>query len=178
MTAHERNALLVMTPILPDREDELREILRGFRTAGPSPLARLPRTHEGRWVIVQDFFNDPSQRKPEHLACSYLLFSCHFDGPPYAYLNELCEMMAPEARAIWGCCAGCPPDAPAAALKAYLQHNAVGERFFMTGPFLSASVAEIRAGIALRRRLQDFVYESQGLPPEELQRRFGEEFGS
>ena len=55
-------ALTVMTPIAPGAEDSLRVYLESFDDAA-SPFTRLPRTHFGRWVIVPEFVNDPSQHR-------------------------------------------------------------------------------------------------------------------
>ena len=71
-------ALTVLTPIEPGAQDDLRGYLEGLRATG-SPLARLPRTHFGRWVIVADFVPD-GEREPDHLASPYLLFTACFDG--------------------------------------------------------------------------------------------------
>ena len=57
-------ALMVLTPITPGREQELRDLLEGY-TEASSPLARLPRTHFGRWVILDDFVRDATQPKPD-----------------------------------------------------------------------------------------------------------------
>src|SRR5262245_27759484 len=115
-------AFLAMTPIVPGEEAALRTYLDAIRDRGPSPLARLERTHMGRFVIVEDFYNDPTwkQGKPEHLAMPYLLFSANLDGDIDSYLDELCEKLAPEAKEIWGRCVGCPASAAGADLKRYL----------------------------------------------------------
>ena len=59
-------AFMAMTPIVPGEEGALRTYLDGLRDHGPSPLTKLPRTHMGRFVIIEDFYNDPTwkQRKP------------------------------------------------------------------------------------------------------------------
>ena len=102
-------ALTVLTPIAPGGEEDLRRYLEGLRATG-SPLARLPRTHFGRWVIVADFVPE-DERRPDHLASPYLLFTTCFDGALDSYLDELCAELAAEAREIWGRCAGAPQPA-------------------------------------------------------------------
>ena len=99
-------ALTVLTPIAPGAEPDLRAYLESLR-AGPSPLARLPGTHFGRWVIVGDLVAE-DERKPDHLAGPHLLFTASFDGPLDTYLDELCKELAAEAKEIWGRCAGAP----------------------------------------------------------------------
>ena len=89
-------ALTVLTPIAPGAEPALREYLEGLRAA-PSPLARLERTHFGRWVIVSDLVPD-DEPGPDRLTGPYLLFTASFDGPLDTYLDELCDELAAEAR--------------------------------------------------------------------------------
>jgi len=112
------SALTVIAPIAPGAEADLRRYLEGLRATG-SPLARLPRTHVGRWVIVEDLAPE-DERTPDRLAAPCLLFSVCFDGALDGYLDELCEELAPEAEEIWGRCAGAPQPPAGAALKGYL----------------------------------------------------------
>ena len=106
-------ALTVLTPIASGAEPALRAYLEGLR-AGPSPLARLPRTHFGRWVIVPELVHD-DERRPDRLAAPYVLFTASFDGPLDTYLDDLCDELAAEAHEIWGRCSGAPrPPAGAA----------------------------------------------------------------
>ena len=72
-------ALTVLTPITQGAQDDLRDYLEGLRRRA-SPLARLPRTHFGRWVIVADFVSD-GERGPDHLASPHLLFTPASTGP-------------------------------------------------------------------------------------------------
>ncbi|CAN5269279.1 hypothetical protein BH20ACT16_BH20ACT16_02920 [soil metagenome] len=75
-------ALMAMTPVKPGEEKPLAEYLRGLRSRGPSPLARVSRTHIARFVIVPDFHHDPTwrQRREEHLDLNYLIFTSNLDG--------------------------------------------------------------------------------------------------
>ncbi|CAN5552168.1 hypothetical protein BH20ACT17_BH20ACT17_13660 [soil metagenome] len=167
-----------MTPIEPGKEHELRGYLEGMHAAG-SPLEKLPRTHMGRFVIVEDFHNDPSwgQRKEEHLDLQYLIFTSNFDGELDSYLDELCEVMAPEAQEIWGRCVGCPASAAGDELKAYLKHNQIDCGFFYAA-YGAATVPEVKAALRQRDELIAFATSSQGLGPEALQEAFIARFGS
>jgi hypothetical protein len=171
-------AFMAMTPVKPGEKDALAAYLRGLRDRGPSPLARLPRTHLGRFVIVEDFHNDPAwkQRREEHLDLPYLIFTSNFDGDLDSYLDELCERLAPEANEIWGRCVGCPDSAGGAGLKAYLQHNQIQTGMFFAA-YADASVATVKRTLRQRERMIEFAVGSQGLEPAELQRRFVDEFG-
>jgi hypothetical protein len=169
-------ALTVLTPIEPGKEADLSRYLEGL-THENSPFARLPRTHFGRWVIVPAFVNDAAQPEKEELSCQYLLFTSNFDGPLDTYLDELCDELVPEAIEIWGRCAGCPPGAAGAELKAYLLHNQIDTGFFVAA-YGHATVADVRAAIAVRESMIDLAIDSQEMAPAELQRAFGERFGS
>ncbi len=169
-------ALMVLTPIQPGKEDELRRYLEGLRDAG-SPLARLERTHFGRWVIMPDFVNDPEQPKEDHLGCQFLIFTSNFDGPLDSYLDELCRELAPEASEIWGRCIGCPEPAAGAELKAYLLHNQIDTGFFVAA-YPHARVKEVKESLRTRNRMVDFAIRAQALGPAELQRTFIDEFAS
>ena len=170
-------AFMAMTPIKPGEEDALAGYLHGLRERGPSPLARLKRTHLGRFVIVRDFHNDPSwkQRHEDHLDLPYLIFTSNFDGDLDSYLAELCEQLAPEAREIWGRCVGCPESAQGAALAAYLKHNQIDTGLFFSA-YGAATVGTVKRSLAQRERMIEFARASQGLEPAALQQAFAKEF--
>lgn len=167
-------ALTVLTPIAPGSEDALRTYLEKLHDAG-SPLAKLPRTHFGRWVIVPDIVNDPKQPREDHLSCQYLLFTSNFDGPLDSYLDELCSRLAPEAREIWGRCVGCPATAAGPELKAYLLHNQIDTGYFVAA-YPDATVSAVKRSLRTRERLIEFAVRAQAMEPSELQRSFREEF--
>jgi hypothetical protein len=166
-----------MTPIHPGHEDELRAYLEGLHANG-SPLARLPRTHMARFVIVPDFYNDKAwkQRREEHLDLQYLIFTTNHDGDLDSYLDELCEVLAAEAKEIWGHCVGCPESAAGGALKKYLKHNQIDCGFFYAA-YGHATVRDVRAALAQREKVIALAIAAQGLAPAEQQRRFLAEFG-
>jgi hypothetical protein len=167
-------ALTVLTPIAPGAEDDLRRYLEGLR-AGASPLARLPRTHFGRWVIVPDFVPDGEPR-PDRLAAPYLLFTACFDGPLDSYLDELCAELAGEAPAIWGRCVGAPDPPAGAALKASLRAHHQRTGFFVAA-YPQATVAEVRAALAQREVAIALTRDTQGMDPAQLQAAFLERLG-
>jgi hypothetical protein len=171
-------AFMAMTPVKPGEEDALADYLHGLRERGPSPLAKLSRTHIGRFVIVKDFHNDPTwkQRREEHLELPYLIFTSNFDGDLDSYLDELCAKLAPEAREIWGRCVGCPESAQGAALKKYLKHNQIKTGIFYAA-YGQATVGQVKQSLAQREQMLGFALRGQGLEPEALQQAFLSEFG-
>ena len=168
-------ALTVITPIAPGAAGELRGYLDGLR-AGPSPLARLPRTHFGRWVIVPDFIAE-DEREPDHLSAPHLLFTACFDGTVESYLAELGTELAAEADQIWGRCAGCPRPATGAALADYLMAHRIKTGFFVAA-YGKATVPEVRAALAQREALIAFAQEAQKMDDATRQREFLARFGS
>jgi hypothetical protein len=168
------HALTVLTPIEDGAEDDLRRYLEGLRASG-SPLARLPRTHFGRWVIVADFVPD-GERDPDHLASPYLLFTACFDGALDSYLDELCEALSAEAPAIWGRCRGAPQPPTGAALKAYLRAHHAKTGFFVAA-YPQATAGQVRAALEQRQDVIAFARSAQGMDPAQLQAAFLEQLG-
>jgi hypothetical protein len=172
-------AFMAMTPIKPGEEGPLAAYLHAFHDRGrPSPLAKLPRTHLARFVIVPDFYNDKTwkQRKEEHLDLRYLIFTSNLDGDIETYLDELCEKLAPEAAEIWGRCVGCPDDPKGQPLKHYLKHNQINTGIFYAA-YQDATVPRVKHCLYERERMIEFAVASQGLEPEALQQAFLQEFG-
>jgi hypothetical protein len=169
-------AFQALTPIRPDAVDALRDYLEGLREHGPSPFARLPRTHMARWVILPDFFTDPAwkQRRSDHLEVPYLLFSSNFDGDRDSYLDELASELAPEAAQVWGRCIGFPQTGRAD-LKAYLLHNQIDCGLCYAG-YGDFTVTQVRAALDLRTRFTEFAVRSQGLSAAQTQAAYRREF--
>lgn len=167
-----------LTPIGPGKEADLRAFLDQLHVNG-SPLARLPRTHMGRWVIIEDFYHDPAWKQPkeDHLDLDYLNFTSNFDGDLNSYLDELCEALAPEAPQLWGRCVGCPENPSADELKRYLKHNQIDCGFFYAA-YGGSTVVEVKAALRQRDQVIAFATRSQGLSPEQLQKAFVAEFGA
>ncbi|HWH12947.1 MAG TPA: hypothetical protein VG165_17635 [Solirubrobacteraceae bacterium] len=166
-------AFLAITPIVPGEERGLREKIDTF--ARTRPFARLPRTHFARLVILDDWVNDPSQPKQDHLKSRYLIFSTTFDGPRDTYLDALCQELAPEAKQIWGRCVGCPETARGAPLKRYLLHNQIDIGFFVAA-YPHATVEQVRAGLDRRRQIAEFAIRTQVLAPGALRAAYRKEF--
>jgi hypothetical protein len=164
--------LMVLTPIKPGLEDELRAYLSAL---DESPLARVPRTHFARFMIMPDMpvpagVEDPLDRP-------YLLFTANFDGDLDSWLHALSDELVPEAEEIWGRCIGCPSPASGAALKAYLHRNQL-QSGVVFAAYGGASVQQILGALDKRARLGDFAIRAQAMEPGERRRAFLEEFGS
>ncbi len=164
-------ALTVIAPIARGEEEALRAYLRAL---DPSPLARLPQTHFGRWVIAPQLVAEPSQRRPEKLRAPQLIFSATFDGARDAFLDALCERAADEACEIWGRCDG-SRSARGAELKAYLVRHQVRTGLFFAA-YPDATVQQVRRAVDVRERLVAFAVRAQAMSAAELRRGLLDEF--
>jgi hypothetical protein len=169
-------ALMVLTPIRASEQDALAAYLAAL-PRDDSPLARLPRTHMARLLIVPEMPVAPGRRDLEDpLGDPYLLFTSTFDGDLDSYLHELADALAPEADAIWGRCIGCPQPARGAALKAYLGRNQIDSGVVFAA-YGDASVARVRGALHKRERLIDLAIRAQDMKPAARRQAFLEEFG-
>jgi hypothetical protein len=129
---------MAMCPIQPGLRDELVAYLRAMDLG---PLARLPRTHMGRFVVVDDFRQDPDQPAEEHLGLSYLVFTACIDGDVDSYLDELAG--TPEALEVYSRCVGGAHEPRA--VKAYLRHNEIKTDVFFSA--YQATVQQVKDAI-------------------------------
>lgn len=169
-------SLMIWTPIRPGAEDSLRAYLDGLDKRD-SPLAKLPRTHMARWLIVPDMPVPPGTHLRDPLGNQYLLFTSNLDCDADSYLHEVVALMPVEAAEIWSHCVGCPQPAEGVALKAYLHRNQVDSGFAFAA-YGDASVAHIRRALDKRARLIDFVVRAQEMTPAQRRAAFLDEFGS
>lgn len=169
-------ALTVLSPILAGRESALESHLCALPVGIESPLARVPRTHFARWVIVpQPAYEGPPMR-PDPWKSQYLIFTSCFDGDLPSYLDDLCRLIGPDIDAIWGHCVGYPGSADGAAFARYVRHNQIGtEVYFAAYP--DATVAKVRESLIRRDQVVKFAVAVQGLSDAELYERWQEEFG-
>ena len=168
-------SLMIWTPIRPGEEDGLREHLESL-DKDDSPLARSPRTHMARWIVVPDMPVAPGTSLRDPLGTQYLLFTSNLDGDVDSYLHELVAQIPEEAAAIWGRCVGCPQPAEGAALKAYLHRNQVDSGVAFAA-YPNASVTQIKGALDKRARLIDFVVRAQEMRPAARRQAFLKEFG-
>lgn len=167
-------ALTVLTPILDGHAAELTAHLDALPEGPASPLARVPGTHLGRWVVIDDVkFQGHGQRHRDRLSASRLLFTSNFDGDLDRYLEALQTALGEDADAVWSHCRGYPGRGPRFApwmkahqLEAALFFAAYGDR----------TLEQVHADVTKRTRLIEFALEAQRLAPEQLKSRFLETF--
>jgi hypothetical protein len=151
-------ALTVLTRVKDERA--LRAALARLPDEGQSPLARLPGTHFGRWVVMPDLGDGPQ-----------LLFSATHDRSDDDYLQQIASHLADEADEIWGHCEGYPGAADGQAFAAYLKNHRVRTNLFVSA-YPRATLPEVLEGLDLRERLGDFAPRAQSMDPEELRTEF------
>ncbi|RKS75431.1 hypothetical protein CLV35_1897 [Motilibacter peucedani] len=170
-------ALMVLTPVVPGREEALRTLLAALpRGRGRSPFAALQRTHFARWVVVDDFVTDPGQPSPDPLGGAYLVFTSNLDGPLDDYLDELASGSLSVIGEVWGHCVACPHPARGAPFKAYLEHNRIDTGYFYSA-YPTATVADVRRALALRERMIRFVTAAQTMDSADVRALLLQEFG-
>jgi hypothetical protein len=167
-------ALTVITPILDGHAAELTAHLDALPEGQASPLARVPGTHLGRWVVIDHVkFQGHGQQRRDELGAARLLFTSNFDGALDPYLEQLQTALGEDADAVWGHCRGYPGRGPGFApwIKA---HQLEAALFFAA--YGSRTLEQVHADLEKRTRLIEFALEAQGLEPEQLKSRFLERF--
>ena len=167
-------ALTVLTPILDGHAAELTAHLDALPEGDASPLARVPGTHLGRWVVIDQLkYMGHGQRHRDSLAAARLLFTSNFDGDIDRYLEALQTGLGDDADAVWSHCSGYPGRGPGFApwMKA---HQLEAALFFAA--YGGHTLEQVRANLDKRSRAIAFALEAQGIEPEALKARFMEAF--
>ena len=170
-------ALTVFTPILPGREEALREYIEGLPVGFESPLARLRSLHLARIQIFDELVDQGHGHRVDRLKFRQLLFTSTFDGELDAYLDDICTLLPEEADRWWGHCVGYPGTGDRAGFGAYIRAHQVDTTLFSSA-FPPATVQEMLEGLALREQVAAFAADAQELDPATLQSRFLAQFGA
>jgi hypothetical protein len=169
-------ALTVLTPILDGHVAELTAHLDALPEGDASPLARVPGTHLGRWVVIDDVkYQGHGQRHRDALGASRLLFTSNFDGELEPYLERLRTGLGEDADAIWGHCRGYPGHQDRAGFARWLRAHELEAALFFAA-YGGHTVEQVHSNLDTRTRLIEFALEAQGLEPAELKARFLERF--
>lgn len=170
---------LALTPIERGRELVVRATLASFPADHGSPLAGVPGTHYGRWLVLDRLpWQGPPQR-PDPLRCKYLLFTAVHDEPGSAgpkggttWLDGLGARLGEHADRIWGDCEGYPG---ADGLAPWLRRHQIRPHLFYSA--YGATVDKVLDAIMLRAALTDFVVGHQGVTdPDVLRDEWRERF--
>ncbi len=169
---------MVLAPVVPAREAELRRLLDSMNHAPGRvnadnaliPFAEFDTLHVARLLILDDltagdvrFHGLPVQTYPRHLA-----FLGDIDGDANAFLGKLIERAGKGMRAIFSCCEGFGGDTD---LAAWMQAHS-------TPPIAAyvncrgRTVRQVREEVALRASLENHIATDeaafQKMPPREV----------
>jgi hypothetical protein len=169
-TSPSGKGLCALTPLSREVEEQVRAALAALPAGEQSPFAEIAGTHFARFVWVPHL----KDRQGHQLdATSYLLFAAEFDGSREEYLRNLAA--APALRSVWSHCDGCPEGPSGSAFADYLLEHRIEPGYSVVG-YPGATVAEVRASLALEKQLDEFFRGAQGLEPSELKRSWCETF--
>jgi hypothetical protein len=169
------NALTVVTPIQPDKVEELDLLLSEIgkdidnKTGRHISFAQLQTVHFLRWVILPEDTEGKRHYLPQ------LAFESNYDGPLDAHLEELIRVGGPLLARIYSYCAGCPADVAGSveSFKRFLRRYQLPAAAFYRG-YPNHTVQDIRDNTRARRAIQDFLDDPQraatlrGLKSDEL----------
>jgi hypothetical protein len=167
-----RHELLIV--LAPVREGLAGELTTYLREMGASPFARLPRTHVGRLIVIEDLPQDPGS-EPDSLGQPYLMLTAVLDGDASSYLDELASAWVDVAPHIWGRCVGCPDSPSSPELRTYLAHNRIDATYFFSA-YRDASVERVLRALDQRDRLVTFAVAAQEMEPAARREAFLREF--
>src|ERR1700748_1823885 len=154
---------MVLTPIIPERETELRQLLdsmnRGPGQVDPNnsllPFAEFETLHFARFVILDDKTTEDIRvygLTPRSYPL-YLAFLGDVDGDANAFLGKLIKRAGKGLGRIFSCCQGFAPDMDL--LDWMKQHNAPPIAAYVN--WLGRTVRQIREEAALYDALENYI---------------------
>ncbi len=125
-----QSSFLIVAPIRPDREAELRRLLDSMNEAPGRlnvsnslvPFHRFDRVHVARFLVVEDrTLNDVAvYGLPPRTYPLYLAFAGDLDGDADTFLERVASEAKPGLQTLFSCCEGFTPNADLAAwMKAH-----------------------------------------------------------
>lgn len=155
-----QNPLTLVTPILPERLNDLYSYLSGLKYAlekGKHSLFENSNTiHYLRWIVIDDknsIFFKGTERQPK------LVFSSNFDGSVDQHLTDLCSNDEEQLLdRLYDCCEGYPEKASRTldSRKAYLRKHSIKVSAFYRGS-VRRSLVQIRQEQKLRLFVRDLL---------------------
>jgi hypothetical protein len=117
-------ALTVITPIIPERLNTLKQVLAAIQANPSSTIAKISSIHFARWVVF-----DRDAR---------LLFTSNFDGSFEDYIKDFVRDIPDGLDRIWGNCVGYPGSLPIDPFFAYIRaHSVPNTCFYAAYPHLT-----------------------------------------
>src|SRR5882757_343220 len=158
-----QGTFMILAPIVPSRETELRGLLNSMNEATGCvnrnnplvPFAQFDTLHFARLVILDDktvedlrIYGLPVRTHPQYLA-----FLADIDGEEEAFLDELVRRAPDGLRAIFSCCHGFAPDTDLTAWMKLLRTPASAAYVNTRG----RTVRRIREEAALRDAIESHL---------------------
>jgi hypothetical protein len=158
-----QSTFMVLAPIAPGREDDLRALLAGMTTGGgvadPEnalvPFGRFDRLHFARFVIVEarNAGDVAAYHMPEEPWPPSLAFLGDCDGPADTFLAELARRAGEGLRRIFSHCAGFAPGTDLLLWMARRERRPAATYVNRIG----RTVRQVREEHALHRALRDHL---------------------
>lgn len=145
-------ALTVITPVIPEKVEELKQILEATQQNPNSSVGKIATIHFARWVLID---ND-----------TRMLFTSNFDGSFEEYLKDFVRELPTGLDRIWGNCVGYPGTSPFEPFMAYVRaHSYFNNCFYAAYPDLTVkdvlnSQKWRDAGRKIVQPLQEFLTET------------------
>ena len=172
----EHNGVTLQMEVIPERLDELRDILQKIVDEGVEdnhlvPFRQIDTAHYARWVILGvGEFGKRRKRLPLQL-----FYSASVDGPVDGHLEQLVEHGQSALDKIYPCCKGYPQDRTLNGTETlnYLKQHKISSTFY-TG-IVGVSLGRVHKEADLYTRIQKFLdgtqKELQGLGPKEVREK-------
>ncbi|MDQ6963194.1 MAG: hypothetical protein Q9M28_11830 [Mariprofundaceae bacterium] len=150
---------------------QTRQYLQDMPLHEESPMAKVPNTYLCRFYVLNDVFYEGAPAVEEHLNSKYIVFSSNYYGDLDTYLTGMWEHAQEEVQKIWQHAVTFDRVQNAADFVAYIKRCQVNNSLFFNGS-TGEPLEEQLKNLYLKQEFSRFVYEHQGLKPEELQCAF------
>ena len=173
-----QGTFMILAPIVPSRETELRGLLNSMNETTGSvnrnnplvPFAQFDTLHFARLVILDDqtvgdlrIYGLPVRNHP-----LYLAFLADIDGEEEAFLDELVRRAPDGLRAIFSCCHGFAPDTDLTAWMKLLRTPASAAYVNTRGRTVRRIREEAALQDAIENHLVSHASSFEGLPSQEI----------
>lgn len=150
--------LLAKTPILASRFD-------GLKT--------LSLIHYARWVVIRpNQFPRLSDSQPkEKLKYAYMLFFSNFNGSWTQYVDSFHMAIPKGLDLMWDKNIRYPKSVPLQPFHRYIVHNQIWTEHYYN-PYPLASANDVKAAVALKAALLDFMTSTENVSDEEFARQY------
>jgi hypothetical protein len=136
-------------------------------------LQTLSLIHYARWIIIRpsQFPRLSSNQPKEDLHYAYMLFFSNFNGSWSQYVDSFHMAIPKGLDRIWKHNFKYPKSVPLQPFHRYILHNQIWtDHYYNAYPLASSN--DVKAAIALRAALLEFIKQSENMSPEEFQKAY------